>query len=243
MVPTFIAVAVIILSVVISLTLTPRPSVTTFADEDSPYRTLDAYAAATEEIMSRYAHSKTKLTIDTQDIERQLLERFPELAAARLRLPVLGRQPSLVLDIHPPALVLSGNGTSFVLDQSGTVVGRLGDMVTAPDNTLPRVQDQSGLTLEVGQQAVTTDTVRFITEIMTQLEAKNLRLAQLTLPSSANQLDIRIQDTPYYIKTDIGGSARLQMGSFFAVKQELEGRGEVPSEYIDVRVEEKVFYK
>lgn len=241
--PALLALAVIIISLLISLTLSNRPGVSTLNHEDSPYRTLAEYAAAAAEILSGDLGSKTKLTIDTQAVERKLLDRFPELRAADLRLPVLGRQPNLVIDIEPPAILLATPAKSYVLDSSGTVVSEASLLAADVRSGLLVIQDQSGLALNIGKQAVTTETARFITEVKAQLDAKGLAVSQLTLPPNANQLDIRLEGAAYYVKTDVAGNARLQMGSLIAVKEELERRRETPQEYIDVRVEGKVFYK
>jgi len=243
LVPTFAALSIIAVSLLISLTLSSRPSVSLLNNKDSPYRNLDEYAIAAEVIMSQDLSSKTKLSIDTSNIERQFIEQFPELKAAVLRLPVLGRKPSLILDINSPVILLATQTKSYVLDSSGTVVSDAQALASSERAGLLVVQDQSGLVIEVGKQAVTTQTIRFITDITAQLKAKNLNISQLTLPQSANQLDIRIEGTRYFVKTDVAGSARLQIGGLIAVKSQLEGKGENPSEYIDVRVEGKVFYK
>lgn len=241
--PTLVACAVIVFSILFSMTLSTKPGVTTFNDQPSPYRQLDEYAAAADEIMRGSLGNRTKLTIQTSDIESALLERFPELNAAVLRLPVLGRKPSLVIDIRPPEIILTSTNSNYVLDSSGTVISELKALAQENRTGLLTVKDESGLKAEVGKQILPADTVEFINEVTAQLDAKGLKITSLTLPASANQLDVRIEGLNYYLKTDLSGDPRLQMGSFLAVKEKLEKDKITPSEYIDVRVEEKVFYK
>ncbi len=242
--PTFIAVGIIIGSIFISLTLSTSPSVMLLHGQTSPYRDPAEYAAAAAEIMAQNLSSQTKLTIDTTSVERSLMESFPELRAAVLRLPVLGRKPSIIVDIKPPALLLTTPVNSYVLDNSGMVVSDVSSLEQEARAGLTTVSDKSGfLDMQVGKQALTSDMVRFITGVSEQLAAKGYQISELTLPASVNQLDIRLSGLPYYIKTDTTGDVRLQIGSFLAVKQELEGRRSTPAEYIDVRVEEKVFYR
>lgn len=241
--PTVIAIIVIVGSILFSLTLTSRPTVETLHNEPSPYRSLDEYADAASRIMQDNLSSLTKFTVNTHEVEDKLLEQFPELKAAVLRLPILGRKPNLVLDIEPPVLLLATPAKSFVLDGAGTVISEVGALSMDARAGLLVIKDQSGLAIEVGKHALPSDTVQFITEAVAYLKAQNLTVSELTLPQSANQLDIRVEGTAYYIKTDIGGNARLQIGSFLAVKQKLEGDRITPAEYIDVRVEEKVFYR
>ncbi len=241
--PTILAVTVMIGCILYSLTVAPHPSVESFNEGPSPYRPLEEYGAAAEQIMRGNAGSLSKLTINTKDVERQLLERFPELKAAAIRLPVLGRKPHLVVDIEPPAILLATPSKSFILDQTGTVISEVSSLDEEARAGLVVVQDQSGLSISIGKHAIPSHTVSFITAVIAHLEANNLTASELTLPKSANQLDIHIQELPYYVKTDVAGDARLQIGSFLAVKESLAGEGITPAEYIDVRVEEKVFYK
>ncbi len=241
--PTYIALGVIGMSLLFSLTLSSNPSVNTVGDQDSPYRKLEDYAKAVDEIMSKNISNKSKITVDTQDVETKLMDQFPELSAAALRLPVLGRKPSLIIAIEPPAILLTTRTKSYVLDKSGTVVADSQKLNQETRSSLVVVQDQSGLEITIGGQAVTKETIRFITEAIAQLSAKNYNIEQLTLPLNANQLDIKLKGYEYYIKTDIARSAQLQIGSFLAVREQLEREGLSPKEYVDVRVEEKVFYK
>ncbi len=241
--PTILALSVIVISLLISLTLSARPSVATLNNEPSPYHSLEEYAAAAEAIMSADLSSKAKFTINTHEVERKLLEQFPELKAAVIRLPIIGRKPNLVIDINSPAILLATPTKSYVLDNTGVAVSEVQMLSEESRHGLLVVQDQSGLPIELGKQAVTSETVAFISDAVAQLRAQNQTVSQLTLPQSANQLDIRLEGVPYYVKTDVSGNVRLQIGSFLAVKEKLEKDRAVPSEYVDVRVEEKVFYK
>jgi len=243
LVPSILALGVIGISVLMSLTLTSKPRVSTVNNQASPYRSLEDYAVAADKLLSQDLRNKTKLTINTDKIETELRTQFPELGAAVLRLPIIGRQMNLVLSIDQPVLILATPTSSYVLDSTGTAVSDTNSINPDILSRLTVVKDQSGLKIELGKQVITKETVTFIAEVIAQLKDKNITISSLTLPTSANQLDIRTKDSAYYIKTDVAGSARLQMGSFLAVKEELERTGKTAAEYIDVRVEEKVFYK
>lgn len=108
---------------------------------------------------------------------------------------------------------------------------------------VPLIQDKSGIEIKLGQQVLPSTTVQFVKQTYDQLAATQLKASGFVLPVSINELDIYIEGLPYFIKTDTSGDARLQIGSFLATKNHLEKQGIAPKEYIDVRVEEKVFYK
>lgn len=243
LIPTVVALLVIFGSVLFSLTLSSLPSVSMLEGETALYRSLDDYASAAEVLLDDNLKNRTKLTIDTAAVEQTLLEQFPELDAAVLRLPVLGRRPSLIISVSQPVLLLLSPAKSYVLNQSGVAVSEASQLAAKAKDGLPVVRDQSGLEVTLGEQALTTETIRFILASSLQLEAQKLKVSELILPARVSQLDIRLEGVRYYVKTDTAGDARLQIGSFLAVREELAGQGITPAEYIDVRVEEKVFYK
>lgn len=237
--PTVLAAVVIIGSILFSLTISTYPVVTVVDDQPSVYRNKDEYAAAVDRLLSGSFGNRTKLTVNTKAVEHQLIEQYPELAAVRLSLPVLGRRPNLVIDVNQPSLLLITSAKVYVLDDTGTAISEAGSLPEDVKQGLLVLRDQSGLAVSVGSQAVTAETVRFIKAVKAQLGPKGLHISELTLPATASQLDIRLEGLSYYIKTDTTGNARLQIGSFLAVKEQRVR----PSEYIDVRVEEKVFYR
>lgn len=241
--PTFLALGVIVFSLIFNLTLSTSLSIKTTDGQPSPYRSAEAYQIEMEKMLSSSLNSKTKLTINISELESQMLAYFPEMKNIALRLPILGRRLNVTIELRRPALILTSPGTSFVIDDSGRAVSLLKDISDEALTGLPVVKDESGLDLKVGDQAITSQTVEFINAMFGQLDSQNLKVTQLTLPLAANQLDIRLEGVNYYLKTDVSGDARLQIGRYLAVKERLGREGVTPAEYVDVRVEEKVFYK
>ncbi len=240
--PTIVAAAVIVGSILFSLTLSSSVAVQYISDVPS-YRTEHAYSDKMAELLQAHIGSRTKVTINTDAVETAFLEAFPEVAAVQIRLPVLGRKPTVILDVRRPALILAAQTKSFILDDTGTAIAEMRQLPIEDRQDLLVLQDQSGLGIEVGSQAVTSGTVAFIQILQIQLAAQGLVIDQLTLPTVANELDIRLEGTAYYVKTDTSGDARLQAGTFLAVRDHLAGQGAAPAEYIDVRVEERAYYR
>jgi hypothetical protein len=87
------------------------------------------------------------------------------------------------------------------------------------------------------------DEVQFITGVLAQLQAKQLAITAVTLPPIAHELHVRIQGQPYYVKFNIQSDARIAAGTFLATKSYLEQGRITPAEYVDVRVEERAYYK
>jgi len=105
------------------------------------------------------------------------------------------------------------------------------------------VEDQSGLTITLGRAALPRANVAFITEVLGQLTAKKIKVSTLTLPVGASELDVRVEGASYITKYNLHGDARAEVGAFLATKQYLEAQHKTPTSYIDVRVDNKVYYK
>jgi hypothetical protein len=105
------------------------------------------------------------------------------------------------------------------------------------------VQDQSALAVTAGASALPSDDIGFITEVIGQLAAKNLHVSSLVLPGGVRELDVRIEGAPYTVKFNLRGDARVEAGAFMAVKQQLERENKTPGSYIDVRVDNKAYYR
>ncbi len=201
-----------------------------------------AYQASANQLLSASFLNHNKITVNTASISNALLARYPELSTASLALPLLAHRPTLYIRYTQPALILHNQTGSFVLDTDGKVL--------APTTTeavvlgLPSVTDNSGFKLSLNNQVLTSGDVSFINSVVTGLRAKHVSVAQMTLPPSANELDVAISGQPYFVKFNLHAEqVKLQIGTFLAVQQHLTGEGITPSSYIDVRVDGRAYYK
>ena len=238
LIPSIIAIVIILISIAISTTLTTAPTIN-FIGDTSPYQSEEYYTNEAGKIFESNISNKSKLTINTKNVEEQLIETFPEFDIATVTLPVIGRRPTLTVHIRQPALILTTSSNAFIVDLGGKVVAEASVLPSGIKQGLLTIQDQSGLVVRPGNQVLTTESVTFIKNIQAQLDDKKLEIIQATLPITPNQIDIRLKDVPYLIKADMSGNARLQIGAFLAARDS----GVKPVEYMDIRVEEKVFYK
>lgn len=244
LVPSFIAVAAIIGSIIYASTLSTAPLVR--KSKSSPTGLLQADAVYTEtaqRLLTKSIFNRSKLLIDTKHIEGQLLEAFPELQGVSITVPLTARQPIVTIKAAEPRLILRTTSGAYVIDDTGKALLKITDESVAAKLKVPTVQDETGLRVEVGKAALAPRDVSFINELAHQLQAKNIQIESLTLPALANELHLKAAGQGYLVKFNLLGDPRLQFGTYQALKQRLDGNKTKPSEYIDVRVEEKAFYK
>lgn len=236
----------VILAVVINnILITKQPVITVAGDQSQVFlRDLQVYQDAAREVFNTSLLNKNKLTVDTGHIRGQLLERFPELADIAVTLPLFGRQPTVYIQPSTSRLLLTASsGAAFILDASGKAIVEGDQAVALRSINLPEVNDQSGLSVQLGTVAMPSTNIAFITEVARQLKAKNIAITSMTLPAGNNELHVRLQDRGYTVKFNLYGNAREETGAYLATKEYVEAQNKPVNEYIDVRVDNRVYYR
>lgn len=187
--------------------------------------------------------NRNKLTVNTAKISRDLKQQFPELQTVSVSLPVIGTRPTVYIQPSAPKMVLVSKNGMYVLDVNGRALIAGNQVAKLNDLGVPVVNDESGLAIRTGDIALPKNVVAFIQEVTGQLKAKQIAVTSLNLPAGTNELHVRTDKAGYIVKFNLHGNARAEAGAYLATKQYLESQKKTPGEYIDVRVENKVYYK
>jgi hypothetical protein len=126
------------------------------------------------------------------------------------------------------------------MDKRGRIISV--DPNAAPSGLIS-VIDQSGLSVGLGNQALPAGDVTFLSRLNHQLTGNGYEVVSFTLPAVGRQVDVRLKDKPYYIKFSSAHDVLQQAGAYDAVQKQLEAGKVTPSEYIDVRIGDRVYYK
>jgi hypothetical protein len=232
--------------VVVSLVVAPQPEIKVLGDKNSQFFLQDpqVYRSAAQQIIASTPLNRNKMTFDASEISSQMRQIFPELSAVSVSLPLMGWEPTVYVQAFSPSLVLiGGNSGDFVLDPAGRAFAP-GSLRGSLDKLkVPIVRDQSGLRIEERQIALPSSQVAFISEIHRQLQAKNVPIVGITLPAGEGELEVQVKNKPYVVRFNLYGDAREGAGRYLAAVSYLESRNQVPNDYIDVRVDGRVFYR
>jgi hypothetical protein len=226
-----------------TLDATPKIQAVSSQNAQTIARNTAAYEDEAADILGRSIFNRSKLLIRTDKVARELQEAFPELGNVSVILPLVSRRPIIEVQPARAALILTVSSGAFVVDEEGRAVIKANEVPSSVRDPLPVVQDDSDLPVERGKGVLSKEVVAFIREVSGQLAQKQVAVAALILPATPNELDVRLQGRPYFVKFDLRGEGRQQTGTFLAVKARLEAEGVTPASYIDVRVTEKAFYK
>ena len=206
-------------------------------------RDQETYKKTAGEILGSSILNRNKLTINTNEFSFKMKNAFPELQDISLIIPLVGKKPVLGLTAEPPAFFFSSSKGIYLIGDSGRVLAKTSEIPGASKFDIPTIKDSSNLDFKVGKGVVPSQDVTFITTVSKQLASKNISIQSITLPARAEALDVVVNGSTYTIKFNLLTDPRTAVGQYLAVRSKLERENITVKEYIDVRVEEKVFYK
>ncbi|HVV25885.1 MAG TPA: hypothetical protein VHC21_02540 [Candidatus Saccharimonadales bacterium] len=212
------------------------------SDKGAFLRDQATYQAAADKLLASSIWNRNKITIDTGAFSQHLMQQFPELSSVSVTLPLLVHRPVVYLQPAQPALILSTNNGSFVIDDRGKAL--LTADSSSSEAALPQVVDQSGLRVQLNHQVLSSQSVTFIQTVVAQLAAKHMTVSSMVLPAGTNELDVHLAGQTYFVKFNLhDNSARQQVGTFLATIAQLQKNNTPPAKYIDVRVLGRAYYQ
>ena len=242
-IPTLVAAAAIGVSFLYVLTLNNSVTIKTLGKKTPLLRDQKVYQDAANIILNDSIFNKTKLTISTDKFEDQMKEEFPELGVVSMTIPIMGRSPLVELVSDNPKLLITSQDGVFVLNQNGKAIARLKDVPGVSSLNLPTVNDDTNIPIKVGKGVLSTKDVTFITSLIYQLNAKGITVSNIKLPKEAAEIRVEVVGQKYFVKFSLMSDPRIAAGQFIAIYNKLRAEQGVVKEYIDARVEEKIFYK
>lgn len=244
--PALLGCLVIIVSFMYMTTLKPRATIK-IVDDKAPGAVLlkdaDTYKHAAERILASSPLNRSKFSIDSNKVAHQLESEFPELSGVTVVVPIIGDSPTFVVKPISPSFVISSNDDTYVVNEFGVAVAHLDELSDASKLKLITVIDKSGVALEQNKAVLSGDQALFINTVIAQFKAHNVKVKNIVIPLSAYDLQVRIPGKNYYVRMNMQGDPKLQTGTFLAMKKRIDKGSITVNEYVDVRVEERVYYK
>ncbi|MEK7153150.1 MAG: hypothetical protein AAB834_04330 [Patescibacteria group bacterium] len=243
-IPSLVTLLIVLLIAVFCLRLGDNASVVTAGTGKGRVflRDQKVYETAARDLFRQVLNSN-KLTVDADKLSADFKRQFPELTVVSVSLPIIGSRPVVYIQPATPKMILLGKGGMFLLDANGRALMPANQAPKLEGLRIPVVNDQSDVRVEAGRVVLPKAIVAFIDEIVGQHEAKSIKIISLALPPGTNELHVRLEGAGYLVKYNLHGDAREEAGSFLALKAHLEAERKTPKEYIDVRVENRAYYK
>lgn len=198
--------------------------------------------------VGEHAPFKQGWLVNKAAMEKDFLTAFPEVSAVAFssRAPIITTWGAR---LEPRTPLFSWSDVSKeqrYLDSSGTLFVDNYTSVKAKD--IIAVKDESGAVLDSGSSALAGTTTATIGELPIQLKPlypklKSKVIKQVVIPSSTRELRVYIEGERYYVKISTERPLGEQTGELKQVLGHLKRVKKTPTQYIDVRLKNKVFYK
>lgn len=227
----------IIAGLIYCLIIKPRPRTIVSSNAYHPSAVYEAAAKAA----FKSPRNRTKITLDERGIINALKAQFPEIDQVTIEVPIVSQIPSLRISIAAPTFNFTSHNILYVVGSNGVISGLSSQLTGA--SKLPNVIDQSGFEAAPGKQVLGTESIAFINSLLAQCRHTGLSVQSLTLPTAAQELDLRVQNQPYFVKFYLGGDVLSQAGQYLAAKHKFDTENSQPEQYLDVRVVGKIYYK
>ncbi len=202
------------------------------------YYSPDLVTRATQSELRSHWWWRNLTIIDTRALRRELLTSQTQLGDVAidrrwptgLKVSVTERQPNLIWQT---------GGQSYLLDDQGFIILPLADRKLK----LVAVEDTTNLPVKLGARVVPPSFVGFCLDLIGLVPKQTgLSITGLQLPETTTEVDI-VTSGGYLVKFDTTRSASGEVGDLVRVLAQLKLQNQKPSQYIDLRIENRAYYK
>ncbi len=221
----------------LTLSATPRVVV-----EGTKYRSSADYQKLVGAELKKNILNLTKPTLQRSQLSDELAKLIPEAKTISVSSQFLGRHPNIIITTDEPSAVLTQtNDQDLLISQRGRLLLSKEQSTNTTDLTI--ISNQSGVTGKAGEQFFRPDDMKALLSLMQQVKLDNSK-ASFILKTEPREITMLEQSRgAYEVKFLLGDTMLQQYGSLRAVQKKLQTLKQTPSQYIDVRLSNKVFYQ
>lgn len=181
---------------------------------------------------------RLRFMIDESALRSFFLHNSPEVQSVQVAPGSRMTRGTLNLSFRKPVAQWSSGGKVHFVDDTGTIFEK-----NYFDTPAIVVKDQSGVGTYAGQEAANRRFLSFLGRVVHLFGENGLSVVEAAIPPDAvRQVEFRLDGKSYSVKMTVDRSAESQVDESMHAVRYMEGQGRHP-EYIDVRVDQRVFYK
>jgi cell division septal protein FtsQ len=146
---------------------------------------------------------------------------------------------SVKTDEQKSGIVWKTGSRRYIISVNGRVISEVKDQNT---NGLAVVSDGSNIPVDVGSKILSRDFVDFTIKLNSFLKSNNLGPDQLSIAETTSEMTAKT-NSGYDIRFNTSENAEVQLRALGATLESLKSQNKKPSQYIDLRVSGRAFYK
>jgi hypothetical protein len=244
-IPAFFILIFVVLILGYLLYLDNNVKIKNVSDNHSQFlKSTNIYKEASEKYLSNSIANNTKITINNLGLSDYMLSRFPEISNATPELGFLSHFVTLKITEAKPVGILYDQSKRFYLIKNNGVAMALVSNNNSENfvNLMPYIIE-SFSSIKINQRALSNSDLSFISYAYNELAIQSIKTTSYTLVPNSRELDIKVNKVPYMLKFNLEEPVKEQVGSYLALKGYLQANNINPSQYIDVRVIGRAYYK
>lgn len=214
-----------------------------FASNEVNARDTSLYRSEAQKLIKKSIFNRSKLLFDYQGVEADIRTRFPEVESVKISFDIVGRKPVIQLQMQEPAYLYQTKGLTWVIDTRGIALGQRSDLKTSYTEALHTIIDEGQSDGDVGKALMSTQQVDFLSSVIKLLEKQQRVISEIFIPLNPKQIDITVVGDSWRYKLSTVEQATNQAGTLLAARATLRANGNTPTEYVDIRSGEKVYWK
>ena len=195
------------------------------------------YVAALNEYYSAHPAERFRFFLNNNDLKQFFLQKAPEVKNIRIEGDFLVRS-AVKLTFRQPVAQWSSGGKVYFVDDGGVTFEQ-----NYFDTPAVAVRDESGLPTRGGQEVINRQFLSFLGQAVSAFAQYKIKVSEATLPASTvRQVWFKVEGRATQVRMTVDRSAQSQVKQAIITLEYLGKTGSAP-EYIDVRVDQRSFYK
>ncbi|HUY53193.1 MAG TPA: hypothetical protein VMV24_01300 [Candidatus Dormibacteraeota bacterium] len=244
--PTIISFIVILVTLFYVTTLNNSPQII-ITNNSSGVKFIHSnaqYMYTIRSILNESILNKSKFTINSNNISRQFKSYYPEFSSVTVIIPIYGHRLQLVLKVSEPAINLQNSTGYYLLDDQGVAVIKYNSIKQMDSTKLVTVIDDSNSKVLLGKNFISSNSVLFIQNVIYQYSKKGIKIQNIILPNLPFEIDVQSRGEGSIEKYNLLDNSNFQVGTYFSTLKYIKSSNlAMPTQYIDLRVPGKAFYK
>jgi cell division septal protein FtsQ len=142
-------------------------------------------------------------------------------------------------DEQKSGIVWKTGGGRYIVSLNGRVIGEVKDQNI---NGLAVVNDGSNIPVSIGDKIISRDFVDFTIKLNSYLKANNLGPEQISIAETTSEMTVKT-NSGYDIRLNTSENIDTQLRALTGTLDSLKSQNKKPTQYIDLRVSGRAFYK
>lgn len=168
---------------------------------------------------------------------RRLLEQIPQLAEVEFQKNIFTNVMTVQVAEHETSIIWVTGGERYLVNRNGVAYDK-----ASPNSPLLPVEDLKNIPLSLNQQIVAPAFIEFVSSFTANLPRRtNISIRRIVVPETTFEVEMET-DEGWKIILDTTSSYEEQLNNLVRVLRDLQPEEEI-SEYVDLRIGKKVFFR